>query len=546
MNHNPDRFRNENETLNFRQVIILARKWAWLFAASTVIFAIAGFGVSRILPPVYQARTVLLIKELPTASVNDYTAILMSEREAQMYVEMILNRPLLQKVAEGLNQVVSAEEIAQATQVERIRDTRLIALIVETKGPNLAAEIANGIATEFSQQLLALENTTFQSSKANIENQLNVIDEQMQSIEKKLDELAPEDNLERSRLSTSLDEYQRTYADLILKYEDIRLAEAATTSGIYQLEPAVANQNPVRPQVGLNTFLAAVFGLVLAGVVVFLIEATDDTLRTQEDIEQYLQLPILGVIPSYITQAGKPVTLAEPRSPISDAYRTLKTNIQFASVDRSLKTILITSTSPGEGKSTLAINLSIIMAQSKGRTVLVDTDFRRPQISNYLGLSNLHGLSDIFAEDGIALDDKFQCLDSLAVEVLSAGKIPPNPTELLGSEKMAHVLDATGARAEIVIVDTPPLMVVSDAVILAKDMDGIMLVVKPGLTHTGAAQKAIEQLRRAQANILGVVLNDVDVKRDGYYSGYYHYHKYYETGGKRPGILARWKKRKTV
>lgn len=532
---------NSDDMLNFRQVIFIARKWAWLMILLAVVFASAGYGLSRFLPPVYQARTVLMIKELPSTDVNDYTAILMSEREAQMYVEMILNRPLLQKVVTDLNNAVSIEAIAKATQVERIRDTRLIAISVENSDPQLAAAIANGITATFSQQLLLLEGTTFQASKANLENQLNIIDEQMQDIQKNLDALGTEgDTLERSRLSTSLDEYQRTYANLILKYEDIRLAEASTTSGVYTLEPAVVPQNPVRPRVSLNTVLAAVLGLVLAATYVFLVEIMDDTLRTQEDIQRHLQLPILGLIPSYPIEPGNPITRTQPRAPVSDAYRTLKTNLHFAGVDRTLKTILITSSVPGEGKSTLAINLGIVLAQSGQKTILLDSDFRRPKISQYLGLTNRLGLSDLFAEEATALEDKLQPLDSLPLQILAAGKLPPNPTELLASEKMSHFLHDLAEQSSQLIIDTPPLTVVSDAAVLAQRTDGVLLILKPGVTRIGVAKNTIEQLRHAKANLLGVILNDVDIRRDGYYGSYYHAYKNYYTTEKKNSSLPKW------
>ena len=535
------------ETIGLRNYFLLAWKWLWLLILVSGLAAGGAFVASRLSTPVYQARTKLLINEAPNSGVNDYTAILMSERQASTYAEMLTDRPLLENVVADLDLPNSVAALAKAIQVELIQNTRLIVITVEDTDPARAADIANSVAAQFIKQLETLESSAYQSSKSNLEGQLQLMEGQIQATTADLAALGEEgDPGERDRLQTTLDEYRQTYANLVLKYENIRLAEISTNPGVFHLEPAIAPKVPIRPRVLMNTAMAAVIGLMIAAITVILIEALDDTIRTPEDISRHLGLPVFGLIPSYPIEMGKPITISQPRSPVSDAYRALRANIHFASVDRPLKKLLVTSSSPGEGKSMLTVNLGVVMAQSDLKTVIADTDFRRPHIFKYMGLLNYHGLSNVLAENPIVLNGNLQAVDSLKLEVLSTGELPPNPTELLGSEKMSNILELVSERADMLLVDTPPIMVVADAAVIASRMDGVLLVIKPGVTRVAAAKNSIDQLRRAKANLLGVVLNDVNLRRDGYYRNYYgSYLGYYKGEDGKSGLLSRWRKRKT-
>ena len=516
------------EPLGLRHYFLLAWKWAWLIVLLAALAAGVAFVASRMSPSVYQARTKLLINEATGKDLNDYTALLMSERQARTYAEMITNRLLLEAVIVDLDLQMNAQSLAQVVKVELIKDTRLIALTVENVDPQQAAEIANTIAARFIEQLQSLENSAYQSTRLNLEEQMLLVDEEIQATSAIIEALsADSDPLERERLITRLDEYRKTYTSLLLKYEDARLAEASTSNNIVHLEPAMTPTEPVRPRVKVNTILAGVLGMALAISAIFLVESLDDTLHTPDDVSRYLGLPVFGVIPQHETVPGSPVTSVGPRTPPSDAYRALRANIHFASVDRPLKKLLITSAMPGEGKSTIAVNLSISISQNERRTILLDCDFRRPNIHKTIGVANRRGLSHLLASQELSLDDSLQSTAMPNLRVLSIGELPPNPTELLSSEKMQHILQLLSEQSDMLVVDTPPITAVTDAAVLASRMDGILLIIKPGVTRIHTARQTIEQLRRAKANLLGVVLNAVDTRRDGYYSNYYYQHYHY-------------------
>jgi capsular exopolysaccharide synthesis family protein len=208
------------------------------------------------------------------------------------------------------------------------------------------------------------------------------------------------------------------------------------------------------------------------------------------------------------------VTLADPRSPASEAFRTLRTNIQFSSLDKPVRTILVTGVDAGEGKSTTLANLAVVMAQGGKRVVVVDCDLRRPTLHKVFGLAGEPGLTTaILEKTGHAASQK------TAVEGLSlvaSGPLPPNPSELLGSHRFEEILAALVNEADIVLLDAPPIVAVSDAAVLASKVDGVILVVSAGKTKRDLARRAKSLLEKVNAHILGVVLNNAPVERNMY------------------------------
>jgi capsular exopolysaccharide synthesis family protein len=298
------------------------------------------------------------------------------------------------------------------------------------------------------------------------------------------------------------------------------LARLQNTPNVVSIETAVVPTNPVRPKPVTNTGLSAVVGLLLAGGIAFLIEYLDDTIRTPEDIERILKLPVIGYIGNIDVGQGEAVdlhVLMHPRSPISEAFRSLRTNLEFTNVDRALKKILVTSAGPSEGKTMVAVNLAAIIAQGGKRVLLIDADMRRPRIHSIFGISNRVGLSTLF-RGNMTVRSVMRAVEGLEnVFIITSGNLPPNPTELLASTKMDHILQEASQDVDVIIVDSPP-SIVADFQVLATKLDGVLMVVQPGNTRADAAFAMLEQLGRVDGSMLGVVLNKIP--RDSYhYSG---------------------------
>ena len=233
--------------------------------------------------------------------------------------------------------------------------------------PTLAASIANELTDVFSSQVQTIQAERFSVSKESLQAQIKDMEDQIDQATADLQ--VETDPGIRASLETKITQYRSIYSNLLLSYEQIRLSEAQTVSTVMPIDPATVPIKPIRPQILRNTALAAMVGFMLAIGVIFIIEALDDTIKTPDDVKKALELPVLGVIAKHESEDGKPITSISPRSPVSEAFRTLRTNVQYASIDNPLRTILITSTDPKEGKTTIVTNLGVVMAQS-GRDVV--------------------------------------------------------------------------------------------------------------------------------------------------------------------------------
>ena len=297
------------------------------------------------------------------------------------------------------------------------------------------------------------------------------------------------------------------------------------TPNIVQIESATVPKSPVEPRPTQNTGLSAVIGLLLAGAIAYLIEYVDDRLRAPEDIERILKLPVIGYIGD-MRNAQKAIddihVVHYPRSPAAEAFRSLRTNLEFTNVDSSLTRILVTSPGPGEGKTTVSTNLAAIIAQGEKRVLLIDADLRKPKIHSIFGISNRVGLTTLFRGQ-IPLKSVMRQVEGIdGLNIITSGILPPNPSELLASAKMDQILQEAGREVDVIILDSPPSLV-ADFQVLATKVDGVVLVIQPGYTHAEVAISTLERLNRVNAKILGIVLNKTP---NGGHHEYYYPYKY--------------------
>lgn len=517
------------EELDLRQYAAIIGKWLWLIALCTLLAGGTAFVVSRNSTPIYEASAMLLINEARSPDVNDYTSILTSERLARTYAELLKTRPVLEQVIERLGLPMEPMELAKDITVQSVRDTQLIRLKVESPNPELAARIANTLPEVFIEQNERIQTSRFASSKENLARELAIVQQDIARTQEAIARLGtPQTSAQQAeldRLQSDLAQYRASYSNLLSSYEGIRLAEARSVNNVVVSEPADVPMYPVRPRTLLNTLLAAIVGAMLALGGVFLIEYLDDTIKTPDEVSRALNLPTLGALARFDDKEQRLITHTNPKSPIAEAYRTLRTNIQFSSVDRPIRTLLVTSGGPSEGKSTTAANLAIVMAQTGQTVVLVDTDLRRPMLHRLFSLPNAVGLTTaLLSGADPALDGYVQPTEVENLYVLTTGPLPPNPSELLGSQRMQELVQRLQQEADLLIFDSPPVLAVTDAAVLARQLDGVLLVIDAGETRQPIAQRACEELTKVGARILGVALNKLTAGRSGYYYYYYYYY----------------------
>lgn len=344
--------------------------------------------------------------------------------------------------------------------------------------------------------------------------------------------------IEYTRLRRERDNNAALY-DLVLKRrKEADLTRLLRVNNVRPLEAAVTPRVPIRPRTVFNMLVAFVFGLLGGIGLALLVDYLDNTLKTQEQIESWVGVPFLGLMPRVRSaKPADPVGASErdnyivthPRSSVAECCRTIRTNLLFMSPDQPLRKILITSSGPREGKSMMAINLAITMAQSGARTLVVDTDMRRPRLHTSFGLPNDVGVSTVIVGDR-GLDEAIRSTSVQGVDLLGCGPIPPNPAELLHTDSFKNIVGEIESRYDRVVFDSPPVGAVSDAMVLGVLVDGAILVARANETSWQSARHAKRRLVDVGARILGAVLNNVDLddRRSASYYQYYYYRSGYD------------------
>ncbi len=329
-------------------------------------------------------------------------------------------------------------------------------------------------------------------------------------------------------LKRTYDNNQRLYELVLKRLKDTGVTGMLQASNVRILDRARASKFPVRPNVGRNLLLAVVLGLLGGVALAFGAERLDNTITTQNQIEERLGLTFLGISPSIAKNKDGTsqdlVIHASPKSAAAECLRSLRTNLLFMSPEKPLKTILITSSSPQEGKTTTAAALAEIMADSGNRVLLVDADMRRPRIHRVFDVPNSAGLSSLILGEG-TLDSAVKATVVPGLSVLPCGPVPPNPAELLHTEAFGTLLQQMASRYDRVIIDSPPVGIVSDSVVISTRVDGTLMVLKAGHTSRDVARAAVRALSDVKARVFGAVLNDLDLE-DQKYGQYYYYYRY--------------------
>lgn len=440
---------------------VLRRNWILIVAAALAGLLLGGV-FSIVTKPTYTAETQLFVAIQNSGSVQELQqGNTFSQARVQSYVKTVASPVVLQPAIDSLGLSMTPDELAGQLQASTDLNTVLINITVNDQSPVQAAAIAQAVANSLIKAV---------------------------------------DNLERPRTG------------------------GTSPVSLSIIKPATAPLLPSAPNTRINLLMGLLLGLA-AGVGGSVLRSTLDTrIRSEMDLRRVTDIPLLGGISLDPTASKQPLlTQAAHQSPRSESFRQLRTNLQFTNVDSRSKTVLVTSSLPGEGKSTTAANLAIALAQAGQNVCLIDADLRRPMINEYLGLDRSAGLTTALV--GAAnLDDLLQPWGEDSLYVLTSGQIPPNPSELLGSQEMKNVITQLESVFDAIVIDTSPLLPVTDAAVLSRHAGGVVLVVGAQRTRQQELNKSLDALQLVGADILGIVLNLLPVKGpDAYSYSYYSY-----------------------
>jgi succinoglycan biosynthesis transport protein ExoP len=514
--------------MELNKYIFPLRKWWWLVVASTLIAAIfSSVSVLR-QPKIYQARTTLMIGTTinnPNPSGNE---LFLGQQLAAAYADLANREIVLNatKNALGMNQL--PEYIARA-----LPNTQLIEITVNDIDPERAQTVAN----ELAAQLILLSPISSQSEERGrqefIHQRLNMLEAQIKETEAEIEKLQEElaDTFSAQQIDEKQNQISSLQSKLATMENNYGLLLSNTQQGAINtltiIETAELPSNPIGSMKGLTILLAAAVGFVLAAGEAYLLEYLDDTLKSPDSVMRLFSAPILGRIFEQADGMNENRLYDADNSnhPLTEPFRALRTEIDLAEMGQRLKTILVTSPDIGDGKTLVAVNLALSIAQRGKKVFLLDADLRKPKIHKLFNLANDEGLADVVFARAV-FDWRIGIKEVRQIAVLTAGDTPPDPAELLSSEKMGLFLSELEEVADVVIIDGPPLFV-PDAMILASKVDGVLLIVRPGHTRRSLAKASMEHIKLAGARVVGVVLNRIPLRGADYYVGKSYLYTYY-------------------
>lgn len=499
--------------------VLWRRKWLVLLAVAIVV----GVGVTRSVrqDKVYRATGQILldVERADAGTVETEVRILESEAVADLAKQ---KRPGVVPVGGG-----------------QVGTTRIVTVSAESRSPRLAADSVNTYVEAYTdyrreQQLQKLLSSTDQARRRLEQNQAQIdtltgeIDQQSATVDRLTGQAAGQARRaldDRIRTRESLRSQQ-----LVLegKLRDLEIANDFTSGGAEVVSPASVPSAPIRPQPVNDAITALAMGLLLGLALAYLFEYLDDSIKSKDDVQRAIgsEVAVVATIPIATEWKDRStpevVALTAPRSSTAEAYRALRTSVQFASLERPLNSLAITSPTAGEGKTTVLANLAVVIAGAGRRVVLLDCDLRRPRIHSFFGLSNEVGFTSWIIGDAPLSSALVEVPGVRRVSMVPSGPIPPNPSELLASRRFPELVRTLQADGALVLIDTPPLLPVTDAAVIARSIDSVLLVTSVTKSSRRDLRHAADILRQVDAPFAGIVLNMVDGDRGRYYrSGYY-------------------------
>ena len=506
--------------MDLKQYFSPLLRWWWLLVAATLVAGVSSYLVVRQQPPIYQAHATLMIGRMiqdPNPNSGEFYLV---QQLAATYADIGNREPVRYKTMEALGISYLPE-----TRVSALPNSSLIAIAVTDTDARRAQVVANELANQLILTSPTGSNSEDRTRQQFVNTQLDKLQSQIQETNAAIEKLQQQlGDLNSARQIADMQEQiaaqQQKLTTLQTNYASLLVTtQSGATNTLSIIESAGLPITPIGPNKIMTVALASAIGLVLSSLAAYVIEALDDSLKSTEDINRLIKAPILGNIQKIPEKNKMSYVVEEPRAPVSDAFRMLRTNLEFLGIKNPLQVILVTSPDVDDGKSTISSNLAASIAQSRNKKViLVDADLRKPTLHTGLGVENRNGLSEICLGT-INIQEAMIPWGYGELKLIPAGVIPPNPVELLSSIKFSQALDEMKAYADVIIIDSPPVFL-ADTLVLSGKADGVLVVLRPGYSRKKAVARLVDQFQKTGTNLIGVVLNRVAIS-ESYYSDYY-------------------------
>jgi receptor protein-tyrosine kinase len=499
---------------------ILRRRFYWV-VAGVVLFGAAAGGYSVVQHKQYTASAQLLV--LPSTAANlpgSAGQLAISPTDVLTELQLLTTAP----VKETVHRKLGSEPNVTASEVGQ---TNVIAVSATANSPTLAAKIANAYSNAFVAYQQATSSATLTAAEHQLQAEIAAVAAQLATLQSSASSSSSSSS--NAAQIAALAGQEATYNE---ELATLQVNGAASTGGVEVVTPAKAPTSPSSPKPVRDGIIAAIVGLLVGVGIALLADHFDDAVYSKEEAGHLAgNAPVLGVVPrikSWKRRSDTVLATVDSRnSSVAEAYRSVRTSLQFAGHDGDMKTILVTSPSAGEGKTSTIANLGVVLAQADQRVVIVSCDLRRPRLGQFYERSESPGFTSVILGQS-SLGDAIQRVEGIGnLFFLGSGEVPPNPTELLASGAAREIFTKLRQAFDIVLVDSPPLLPVTDAVIIARMADATLLVIAAGETKRSQVEEAAEMLAQVDASRVGVILNEVEVGgRYGYRDRYGSYGTY--------------------
>lgn len=502
-----------------REILRLGARWWWLTAAYVAVGIIGSLFVSAVTRPVYRAEvTIVVTQDVPDADQANYTVLLAAESVANTYARLLKSSALLETVAARTGAGTTAKELGKRVRVEPLAGTALINLSVDDSTRDSAESTADEIVNQFGLLLTRQGNERYIAARAKVQDEIYSASQELERVTDALDALDDPTVDPVGQARKGLDAKHKTLEASLRQLQgtlqSLDAHHVAAGSGISAL-PAEAGTDPVRPQPLQEMLFAALLGAVLSVFAAVLSERVDRSVSSLEVVHAATGLPVVGLLPVSATSFEE----AEPLSRYaSEASSTLRANLQFAGLDRPVRRILVSGPGTGEGKTTCAANLAVSLAQSGARVLLIDANLRHPSVHTYFGVANDGGLCAALLLGSGAARAVVQPTETEGLSVLPSGPVPPTMAHLFHTLRMSALMSELGDMADILVLDGPGALGISDALVLADLCDTTVLVADTTKTRSRELARSAQILGRSSTRLAGVVLNRTTASAGYYYS----------------------------
>jgi polysaccharide biosynthesis transport protein len=519
--------------VNIGLYLHVARRWVIFAILPALVAGAAGYVLAKHQPKVYQSSAILYVQQpdpgsLTPGSTDIYTSTAVIPTYAQMITSPVIARAVdraMSKQYPGYALESHSLSVGGVGTAPNQPTTQLMSITVTDSKPTRAAAGANAAADAFIKINTNIQRSRFHGGEKAIQRQLNAAQANIQIVSQRIASYSgPSGGL--NNLKAQLNAYQSIYQTLLASSQEYNVGRDTALNAVKVFSPAQpggpTGSNPSR-QALLYLFAA----LIVCTGGIFLYDYLDDTPRTPEELEEIVGAPVLGTVQRFESAGLKPGLLSpqDASSHVAEAYRMIRTNLQYIDTDNPVRSILVTSPSPSEGKSTTIANLAQVFADAGRRVLLVDADMRRPVLHQLFQTDRNQGLTNLLVGtdqlNGVGIQGTRQ--PNLAL--IAAGPAPPRPADLLTSERMVQLMAHLRRQADVVLVDTPPVLAVTDAAVMSTAVDGVVLVVDTAKTKRRELLRARESIEAVGGRILGMVVNRLDRRGSGYYY-YYYQHNY--------------------